>query len=75
MTTELKCLDVRRGDCAGVVEFRESLSGTGTPIERCDYHWDKRLDKQEEHLQRFPDSSTPPAWFDPAYAGESWDEE
>lgn len=72
---KLKCLDVRRSDCDGGVEYHESLSGTGTPIPRCDFHWDKRLEKQEEINRDYPDSPIPPAWFDPSMAGESWDED
>jgi hypothetical protein len=56
------------------VEYRASLSGTGTPIARCDKHWSKRLDRQEEIRKDYPDSPVPPSWFDPSYAGESWDE-
>lgn len=59
--------------CSGTVEFRMSLSGTGTAIERCDGHWAKRLDLQERLRRDYPDSSTPPSWFDPSYAGEHWD--
>jgi len=69
----MKCLDDHKGGCSDNVELRESLSGTGTPIPRCDYHWEQRLDWQADHNQRYPDSSTPPSWFDPAYAGEHWD--
>ncbi len=72
-----ECLDARggRGDCAGATEYRESLSGTGRSFARCDYHWDKRLDEQERIRRNYPDTPTPPAWFDPTYAGERWDED
>ena len=69
------CIEHHTDECGGVVEFRESLTGTGTPIPRCDNHWDKRLAWQERHDQRYPDTDTPPSWFDPAYAGETWNEE
>lgn len=71
---ELACLDERDSQCIGTVHMRESLSGTGTPIPRCDGHWEKRLKWQEEHDRKYPDSDMPPAWFDPTYAGESWDD-
>lgn len=74
----LTCIDDRNGDdCTGSVEYRESLSGTGRAIPRCNGHWRKRLDLQEGINRRYghPDSSTPPAGFDPTYAGESWDED
>ena len=32
-------------------------------------------DRLNEFDRRYPDSATPPSWFDPTYAGESWDED
>lgn len=69
-----KCIDSTHDACSGPVEYRESLSGTGTPIPRCDRHWERRLDQDAQHRRTYPDSPTPPSWFDPTYAGESWDE-
>jgi hypothetical protein len=60
--------------CRGPVQLRESLTGTGTPIARCDKHWEQRLDLEQEIRRNYPDSPTPPDWFDPAAAGETWDE-
>lgn len=70
-----ECLDEHRGGCSGAVEYRPSLTGTGTPIPRCDAHWAARLEKEAEHREIYPDSPTPPAWFDPLAAGEHWDED
>lgn len=73
---ELRCLDSYRDDgspCQGQVLLRESLSGTGTPIARCDQHWNERLNLQDEINRRYP--ATAPADFDPYYAGERWDED
>lgn len=72
MTT---CLDDHKGGCEGAVELRPSLTGTGTPIPRCDHHWAERLEWQEEHTTIYPDSPIAPDWFDPEAAGERWDEE
>jgi hypothetical protein len=63
-----------RQDCRGAVDFRESLTGTGTPTIRCDGHWADRLDLQDRHRRAGYDSPTPPGWFDSTYAGESWNE-
>lgn len=71
----LKCIDSRKGDCAGEVRLRPSLTGTGMPIPRCDHHWELRLEWQEEHERIYPDSPIPPAWFDPEAAGERWDDD
>lgn len=73
----LICIDGggMKAGCGGKVEYRMPLSGTGKSFPRCDRHWDKRLDRQEQIDRRYPDSAMPPADFDPAYAGESWDGE
>jgi hypothetical protein len=70
-----KCLDDHGANtCEGSVELREPLSGTGRSFPRCVRHWDLRLDMQEKHKCRYPDSPNPPKWFDPTYAGETWDD-
>jgi len=69
----LECLDAHKGPCTGEVAYRPSLSPTGKMFARCDGHWEQRVDKQQEIDARYP--ATPPTWFDPAYAGEVWDEE
>lgn len=67
-----KCLD-DRGDCNGPVEHRMPLTETGRSFPRCDKHWEIRLKKQDEINQRYPYHQ--PSDFDPAYAGERWDDE
>jgi hypothetical protein len=57
------------------VEYRLALTATGRSFPRCERHWNDRLDEQERITSRYPDSDLPPADFDPAYAGERWDEE
>lgn len=74
MNTTPECLDGPR-DCAGAVEYRTPLSGTGRSFPRCDAHWEKRLDTQERINRDYPDSPAAPRWFDPSYAGEHWDED
>ena len=70
--THADCLDGPEG-CQGEVEFRFPLSVTGKSFPRCDYHWFKRLEVQEEINARYP--TLPPSDFDPTYAGERWDED
>lgn len=75
MTTvaeKLECLEESE-ECGGAVEYRMALSGTGRSFVRCDRHWEKRLDKQDEINQRYPVMQ--PRDFDPGYAGERWDDE
>jgi hypothetical protein len=68
------CLDASP-ECEGSVDFRAPLSGTGRAYPRCDRHWSARLDTQARINRTYPDSPTPPAWFDASAAGETWDEE
>jgi hypothetical protein len=63
----------KMGQCAGEVALRPSLTGTGTPIARCDKHWRLACEREYEHRRVYPDSPNPPSWFDPSIAGESWD--
>lgn len=54
MSDELTCLESNE-DCEGTVEYRHPLSGTGKPFPRCEFHWDKRLEKQEEFNRKDAD--------------------
>jgi hypothetical protein len=51
----IECLE-HGADCVGEVEYRHPLSGTGRSFPRCEYHWDKRLDKQDEFNRRDADA-------------------
>jgi len=69
-----ECLDdYGEGTCRGPVEYRMPLSGTGRAFPRCEAHWEERLGVQEGINRRYP--QTAPADFDPAYAGERWEED
>jgi hypothetical protein len=70
----LVCLDGPEG-CGGPVERRAPLSSTGRSHSRCERHWNERLKVQARINEDYPDSPVPPAWFDPAAAGETWDDE
>lgn len=74
MSALLVCLDGPE-DCSGPVRYRMALSGSGRSFPRCRWHWAERLDYQAGISARYPDQATPPAWFDPAAAGESWDDQ
>jgi hypothetical protein len=52
-----------------------ALTGSGMAFQRCDHHWDLRLQREEELRQVYPDSPIAPAWFDPMAAGERWDDD
>lgn len=69
------------GPCEGEVAEYTSRSGASTSF-RCVKHQDEyetRMDGVYRGLQdRYPGWDVPgsvaPSWFDPSYAGESWDE-
>lgn len=72
MTEAIECLDGPEG-CGGATEYRMPLSGTGRSFPRCEEHWEARLETQAEINNRYP--TLPPSDFDPAYAGECWEED
>lgn len=73
---ELECLDDRTGEtCQGETEHRMALSATGISYPRCDLHWDAALAYASRVREAYPDSSTPPDWYDPEAAGEYWDDD
>lgn len=75
MAEPLECLDdYGDGTCAGAVEYRMALSATGRSFPRCEKHWGDRVEKQEG-IQRRYGGAAAPRDFDPAYAGERWDED
>ena len=69
---DLECMEAST-ECAGEVHYRMSLSGSGMSYPRCDHHWDVRLDREQEIRNRYPYHA--PSDFDPAYAGERWDDD
>lgn len=75
MPDEPRCLE-DGPDCEGKVEYhlnpdREDLK----TFPRCAYHQGKRLERAEAHIKDGWNSDVPPAWFDPTYAGERWEED
>jgi len=74
--THEDCLDYRPdrpGECRGQVEFRLAPDRDDfKAFPRCDAHWERRLDSATSTMELLSDLPAP--WFDPAYAGEQWDE-
>jgi len=70
------CLDGPEG-CTGETFARSTLSGSGDAYFRCDGHYDAYVERvqprMDEIRRRYPEHA--PSDFDPAYAGESWDED
>jgi hypothetical protein len=72
----LGCVDDYTGSarsCSGAVEYR-AVPG-GSPVARCVAHFDARLDRFENSIEREALSPLAPSWFDPDYAGERWDDD
>lgn len=59
--------------CRGAVLYREPLSDTRVSYPRCDVHWERRLDRERQLRQRYP--QRPPVDWSPLDAGERWDED
>ena len=74
MEEPLECLDAHKSPCEGPVEYRMALSATGRNFPRCDKHWGERLDEQDRINRKYGGVAAP-SDFDPAYAGERWDED
>jgi hypothetical protein len=77
MSESLQCTTADQpdaGPCEGEVSVYWSRSGL-TSTERCEGHQRAHWDALDAIAQRYPDSDTPPAWFDPTYAGESWNDD
>ena len=71
----LECMDNRgEGTCRGVVE-QCTLDGIKY-WPRCDVHFELRLKRYEEsETERYAHSDVAPPGFDPADAGERWDDD
>ena len=66
----MRCLDC--GTDEGV-EYRTTPDRSdGKSFPRCEPCFERRLASSGRTLELL--SPCPPSWFDPAYAGESWDE-
>ncbi|OYN81880.1 hypothetical protein CG716_05270 [Mycolicibacterium sphagni] len=67
------------GPCQGPVNRYEALSGSGELYPRCTRHYGTYVERVQPRIdairQQYPDTDTPPSWFDPTYAGERWNED
>lgn len=73
MSEPLECQDDHRGDCRGEVEFHLRPSDWKA-FPRCEHHAPLWL-REQERIQQTYGGATPPSWFDPAAAGERWEED
>jgi len=69
--SELRCLEDRdENTCVGEVEYF-SLDGLRA-WPRCPFHFDQRLERRENSIERYADSDSPPSWFREDNIGEEW---
>ena len=61
--------------CSGPVALWHSGGTHGRSWPRCTFHGEQRLDRYENSMERYADSDCIPDWYDPAYAGERWEDE
>lgn len=69
------CLDSYEDDCEGPVEFHWNGDPGFKSWPRCVKHQALRVERRENSMEKYANCSTAPEWFDPSYAGESWDED
>jgi len=71
----LECLDdIGEDTCRGPVEYH-TIDGTSS-WPRCRLHFAARLERYEQSdTERYARSSIAPSWFDPADAGERWEDD
>ena len=66
-------------ECEGEVGMYSALSGSGIAYPRCEKGYQEYVERvqprMDEVRERYPDSPFAPSWFDPTYAGESWDDD
>ena len=73
MSEPLKCLN-DNDECQGTVDYHT----TGSSMRawpRCVWHQAKREDQYDNSMERYADSPVAPSWFDPADAGERWNDD
>lgn len=67
------------GECEGEVSYYQTLSGSGAVYPRCEKGYAEYVERVQPQIdavnERYPDSPNAPDWFDPTYAGESWDDD
>lgn len=74
MDEPMECMN-KSPECAGAVEYRPAPPYGERSYRRCEFHQEKRWAQYEGSLEQEAQSPIPPAWFDPSYAGERWDED
>jgi hypothetical protein len=72
-TDSQECLEAD-DDCCGAVEY-QLVGRADRAWPRCQHHAQLRQERYEDSMEQYADTDVAPDWFDPSYAGESWDGE
>jgi hypothetical protein len=76
MGNYIECLEGPNG-CHGEVAEYPALSGSGMVYGRCEFHYESYVSRVQPRIddinRRYP--RTAPRDFDPAFAGERWNDE
>ena len=72
-----ECLEYHDGDngCQGPVGYHWNGDPAGKTWPRCTNHQDRRERARDNSIEKYANSDVAPAWFDPADAGERWDDD
>lgn len=73
----VRCLDFRPGtsSCYGIVGYHWNGDPAGKTWPRCEQHQRAREEARENSVEKYANSDVAPSWFDPADAGERWDDD
>lgn len=72
----LECLEHDPEVCQGAVEYRPTPPFGERALPRCVFHNDRRWERYENsETEKWASMPTAPDWFDPADAGERWDDD
>lgn len=62
------CVNSPSENCSGSVEYR-SVPGGSSVVARCEHHFDQRMERYENSLERYADSDVAPSWFHAGWGG------
>lgn len=71
--TKVDCIEWTDGPaCYGSVEYHSIDPGRHRAYPRCEAHWEQRLERRENSIEKYEECDVPPGWFEPTYCGEEW---
>ena len=71
----LECLDGLGDDCEGPIEMHSIDPGRTGAFPRCAKHWNYRLERRENSIERYESSDVAPEWLDASAINERWEDD